>query len=732
MDKNANRRKNDFIKNCRIIFKDNEYEYSDIEFTYASQIVKNIHCNKHNVYFDVDKASNHYNKKIGCNSCNNMIIVKNEPKQKIDYKKNFIEKIQKIFPDNDYSEIIYTNSNKLVKNIICKKHGSFDICGDNHLNQLQNCNKCPYISHKSGEKLKSIIVYLNDTKIFNDINYVLKDNKLSFKHHNKCIYCNSINYTIFGSTNLVNPNVCIDCKNKDEKYINLITKKCIITDCKHESTSGDINEKVRIMCVAHGNLFGYKNLQKLKIEEINNKIIEDANENKISTDKIILFKSSKKCKYGVCGRDAAYNDKGKKGVLYCSTHNYLLKDPVHQKQNPRIKCVQNGCTEWANYALERNKKAKEQYCYNHRKENYYNIFKDHCMLCNTSCCFGIIKDGKYKNLWCNICSIKLKEQNPDLQIITKPSCNRNKKCSIQNCTGTGSYINENDERVCINHYDENTCKKDNNELKRECVIEDCTNRGVIETKNGDKYCISCSKSIDQDEIKVKNKKNNVKTFHETDNIENLLKVALYEKTIEQLNNRYRCVVNGCTTIPSYRYEDDRMPQYCKLHAKYDMIITSRTTLCKSCKEIYTHDEKCFRCMNPNTQIRKKESMIVGELKKIYPNLTNNKEIIGGSSKYRPDIFISLDNHNIIIEIDENQHSKYENELSRLEDLSNDLNDDKYQIFIRFNPDKYDKKNKSILDDENEFKERMQILLESIEILTSENETRVVYLFYDKF
>ena len=112
--------------------------------------------------------------------------------------------------------------------------------------------------------------------------------------------------------------------------------------------------------------------------------------------------------------------------------------------------------------------------------------------------------------------------------------------------------------------------------------------------------------------------------------------------------------------------------------------------------------------------------------------TNNKEIIGGSSKYRPDIFISLDNHNIIVEIDENQHSKYENELSRLEDLSNDLNDDKYQIFIRFNPDKYDQKNKSILDDENEFKERMQILLESIEILTSENETRVVYLFYDKF
>lgn len=728
MDKNAIRRKNDFIKKSKLKYKYNDY--SNIEFTNAKEIVKNIHCTKHQIHFDINIASNHYNKEHNCKLCLDKEI--DEDEVDIVFKNLFIERASQIYPNNDYSKIKYYGSKKNVENIICKLHGSFNIRATCHINDHQNCKNCPSYKYKSNDEINRTIVYLNKTDILNGLNNK-KSNNLTFKHLNECIECNVSGYTNYGPSNTINPTVCNKCSVKYPNYINILSKKCIVNDCILQSVSGDKNEKVRIMCLNHGNLFGFKNIQDVKIEIENNKIIEDAKANEIPLTEITLKKKSGDCKYGNCKSRAMYNEYGVKGVLYCSDHGeQLLKKSTHSSKNPKMKCVEKECDEWANYAIDRNKKSKVQYCYNHRKENFYNIFNDYCMLCNTAAGFGIIKDGKYKNLWCNSCSIKLKKDEPELQIITKPSCNRNKKCSIQNCKSTGTYINDNDERVCINHYDKNTCKKDNNELKRECVVEGCTARGVIETKNGYKYCNSCSKSIDQDEIKVKIKKNNVKTFHETDNIENLLKVALYKKTIEQINNLYRCIIDGCTTIPSYGYKDDRMPQYCKLHAKSGMDISSRGTLCKSCNEIYTRDEKCFRCTNPNTQIRKKESMIVDELKKIYPNLTNNKEIIGGSSKYRPDIFISLDNHNIIIEIDENQHSKYENELSRLEDLSNDLNDDKYQIFIRFNPDKYDKKNKSILDDENEFKERMQILLESIEILTSKNETRVVYLFYDKF
>jgi hypothetical protein len=61
---------------------------------------------------------------------------------------------------------------------------------------------------------------------------------------------------------------------------------------------------------------------------------------------------------------------------------------------------------------------------------------------------------------------------------------------------------------------------------------------------------------------------------------------------------------------------------------------------------------------------------------------------------RPDILLELQAHNIIIEIDENQHRDYDNcELKRINLLFEDL-EYKHTVFIRFNPDDYlDKDNK---------------------------------------
>lgn len=59
-----------------------------------------------------------------------------------------------------------------------------------------------------------------------------------------------------------------------------------------------------------------------------------------------------------------------------------------------------------------------------------------------------------------------------------------------------------------------------------------------------------------------------------------------------------------------------------------------------------------------------------------------------SIRYIPDILLSLENYSIIIEIDEYQHSNYEDiyEKERMNIIHNILSHK--TIFIRFNPDSY--------------------------------------------
>jgi hypothetical protein len=87
----------------------------------------------------------------------------------------------------------------------------------------------------------------------------------------------------------------------------------------------------------------------------------------------------------------------------------------------------------------------------------------------------------------------------------------------------------------------------------------------------------------------------------------------------------------------------------------------------------------------------KEKCVIDFLKCEFTDhtLTCDKRIIGGDSYKRPDILLDISSHIIIVEIDENQHDRYDCtcENKRMMQLSSDL---KYKsiIFIRFNPDKY--------------------------------------------
>ena len=110
-------------------------------------------------------------------------------------------------------------------------------------------------------------------------------------------------------------------------------------------------------------------------------------------------------------------------------------------------------------------------------------------------------------------------------------------------------------------------------------------------------------------------------------------------------------------------------------------------------------------------------------------MTFNKQINGGCSKRRPDIFIDMLTHCVIIEIDEEQHKNYDIicEIARLNELYTDLGD-RPLILIRFNPDAYIKNGKKILSsfkihetlgvpiiaDKKEWNMRMDVLTDIIE------------------
>lgn len=70
-------------------------------------------------------------------------------------------------------------------------------------------------------------------------------------------------------------------------------------------------------------------------------------------------------------------------------------------------------------------------------------------------------------------------------------------------------------------------------------------------------------------------------------------------------------------------------------------------------------------------------------------MTLDKRIEGGCSKHRPDGFIDVSTHVVIVEIDEDQHHSYDEmcENRRMMELSIDVAH-RSIVFIRLNPDEY--------------------------------------------
>jgi hypothetical protein len=155
------------------------------------------------------------------------------------------------------------------------------------------------------------------------------------------------------------------------------------------------------------------------------------------------------------------------------------------------------------------------------------------------------------------------------------------------------------------------------------------------------------------------------------------------------------LVNKCSSIECENEHDQVIDdiKYCNLHLPNIKHLSHIKKLCKYCD---IREESSFVCKECKKVKNKKEWGIVRYLRsKIKTSFEyNSSEMLQGCSRRRPDIFFDLDFHCVIVEIDENQHKRYEEscECVRINEIVNGIGG-KSLIIIRYNPDSVKHKKK---------------------------------------
>ncbi len=541
-------------------------------------------------------------------------------------------------------------------------------------------------------------------------------------------------------------------KHSKEGMENVRDNKCIYKendkDCEILASFGLIGTKKKIYCMNHSIVVG-------GCEDLAHKKCTFTDENNIK-----------------CEERARYGNSETKEVLFCKKHADTKISQLDSKM-----CIfidnNNKCNERALFGYVNNK--TRLYCTNHSKnfENLinYNVKKCIFELDGKKC----TKDAKY-----NFIDQKEKthcfEHKLNLMVDkSNPIC-IHKENGVQ-CTKIAFYNlkNKNKRLMCFEHKLENMVFKGNNHCLA-TIREDgerCTTRPIFNLPGNSKG-LYCSLHKTEQMIDVINQKcihtdeNGVKcTLNPVFGDKNA-KVRLYcsfhkpETAIDI--SKTLCTEKDCPEIAVYNFDYESRPKFCYRH-KTDLMIHKHQRVCKTFMcNVFIDSEKydgfCCRCyviQNPDTELttnyRTKELTVVQYLKDNFEsiNMMFNRQIEGGTSSRRPDVLIRTNDYNIIIEIDENQHTDYDCscENKRIYELMEDL---KYEntVFIRFNPDSYYDFNKKKINscwDYNsrgrificdnmkiEWNSRLQILKDTVQYWLDNRPDKlieVVQLFYDQ-
>lgn len=389
---------------------------------------------------------------------------------------------------------------------------------------------------------------------------------------------------------------------------------------------------------------------------------------------------------------------------------------ISKQNNKKYRiCINQNCYKQAGYNYEN--ETKRLYCSIHQLNNM-SCVKNYkkCIDCKkVQPTYNII--GSSVPEYCYNCSLKY-DNMVDIKHV---------KCLESKCTTRPSfnYIDSKLPLYCASHKKENMVDMVSSMCIEDGCIKNASNNIIGEKKRV--YCVEHSK----------NKDNLINKLHKF------------------------CI--KCGKYANFNLSSKLIPEYCKSCAS-DNMVDVRHKKCKilDCNTQVNTRYKgyCFQCyidiftehkIVRNYKIKEKNMTDFIKQQFLNLNITIDKPIIGGSSQRRPDVFIKLHTHCIIVECDEGQHNreKYLNDYEyRNNLLIKDANCDNI-VFIRYNPDVYiNKDNKKVLScfkltrntgkidvrSEKELYYRLNTLKETIEYyLNFENikdKIKIIKLFYD--
>ncbi len=341
--------------------------------------------------------------------------------------------------------------------------------------------------------------------------------------------------------------------------------------------------------------------------------------------------------------------------------------------------------------------TKPLYCFSCKKQGMINVISKKCINCETRPSYNY-KDQQ-KGLYCSNCKL-----DGMINVIDKKCINCKNKIPLYN------YIGQTKGLYCSN------CKLDGmiNIKDKKCIIckmkQACFN---YKTESKRLYCSNCK--LDG-MIDIKSKK---------------------------------CII--CKDKkPNFNYKDQSKGLYCNVCKLSDMVDVIHKT-CKDCSTRplpnYDYCSTCLRHHDPYnprwTTIKQKEIFIGKEIMREFPDINwklDSQIDCQSCSKRRPDLYVDLFTHVLLIEIDEDQHKNYQCENKRIMEISQSFNHRPLTL-VRFNPDKYDNhkgiftfsKDGITIPNEN-YNDRINTLFETIHCQLNSRPDKTITeikLFYNK-
>jgi len=491
----------------------------------------------------------------------------------------------------------------------------------------------------------------------------------------------------------------------------------------------------------------------------------------------------------ICKKPALYGLKGK----YCGDHRQFSQKCLfkgggkcmgkrifgkeggkatrckdHKKSNHiRIKNIHQNCKYKREKCYKRavyNKKGEKKglFCFDHKEDGMENVVTKKCISCKVKVP-TYSKLGMRTKLYCEDCVPNKTEYKSVSKVeCFAPNCERNPSHALK---GQKTRV------ACDDHFDPVIHEK--RKFHKICDVDGCEltkSFGQVGTKIKE----FCSEHAKEAELKTGILYREVSKklcIHEETNGDKCYKYATYGDETDRikkycgdhipdddckyinLGSKRICIHvsktgEKCTTECRFGYSG-YPPEFCGSHQLPRMVKNpknkekEKVIICEYCAtEIHYNETFCSGCkkyleLGTTVKYRQKELTVKALLEENDIKFIHNSKVEDGCSRFRPDFRIPTPYGNIILEVDEFQHSKSYDcqcEINRMGQIYFDCGLP-YVLFIRYNPDSY----KEIGNEKNFSSERRQeyllkFLKENLgkDIAYPKNRADVVYLFYDWF